>query len=177
MATLSRAAGTPAEGAETTCGLGGPADRSDYLSALNDRLEHPAPTRTMQCTGEEIVHSRWKHRGRVNPLVVGSNPTGPIVHPCSLRSTTPCARRAAGNTPAGLYLPRERPELHYFGEVTCGRALLGAGPVDCRKVSVDGSMCSVLSAGSPRKVRSNSSAASPAISEMGCRIVVSAGHT
>jgi hypothetical protein len=27
--------------------------------------------------GEEIVHSRWKHRGRVNPLVVGSNPTGP----------------------------------------------------------------------------------------------------
>src|SRR6185312_5454101 len=28
--------------------------------------------------GEEIVHSRRKRRGRVNPLVVGSNPTGPI---------------------------------------------------------------------------------------------------
>jgi len=78
MATLSRAAGTPAEGAETTCGL---ADRplwSDYLSALNNRLEHPAPSRTLQCAGEEIVHSRRKRRGRVNPLVVGSNPTGPI---------------------------------------------------------------------------------------------------
>ena len=55
-----------------------PAEQSDYLSALNNRLEHPAPSRTLQCTGEEIVHSRWKHRGRVNPLVVGSNPTGPI---------------------------------------------------------------------------------------------------
>src|SRR5581483_4735612 len=29
------------------------------------------------CTGEEIVHSRGKRRDRVNPLVVGSNPTGP----------------------------------------------------------------------------------------------------
>jgi hypothetical protein len=28
-------------------------------------------------TGEEIVHSRRKRRGKVNPLVVGSNPTGP----------------------------------------------------------------------------------------------------
>jgi hypothetical protein len=27
--------------------------------------------------GDEIVHSRWKHRGRVNPLVLGSNPSGP----------------------------------------------------------------------------------------------------
>ena len=29
------------------------------------------------CTGEEIVHSHGKPRGEVNPLVVGSNPTGP----------------------------------------------------------------------------------------------------
>ena len=51
----------------------------DYLrarSALNNRQEHPAPTRT-KCAGEEIVHSRRKRRGKVNPLVVGSNPTGP----------------------------------------------------------------------------------------------------
>ena len=41
-------------------------------------FEYPAPTCTSVCTGEEIVHSRWKHRGQVNPLVVGSNPTGPI---------------------------------------------------------------------------------------------------
>jgi hypothetical protein len=38
----------------------------DYLrarSALNNRQEHPAPTRT-QCAGEEIVHSRRKRRGK-----------------------------------------------------------------------------------------------------------------
>ena len=29
-------------------------------------------------TGEEIVHSRRKRRARVNPLVLGSNPSGPI---------------------------------------------------------------------------------------------------
>src|SRR5579863_5196739 len=40
-------------------------------------VEHPAPTRMALCTGEEIVHSRRKRRGQVNPLVVGSNPTGP----------------------------------------------------------------------------------------------------
>jgi hypothetical protein len=38
-------------------------------------IPHP-PART-PCAGEEIVHSRRKLRGRVNPLVVGSNPTGP----------------------------------------------------------------------------------------------------
>jgi len=36
--------------------------------------------------GEEIVHSRGKRRGRVNPLVVGSNPTGPIAPDMSFRS-------------------------------------------------------------------------------------------
>jgi hypothetical protein len=60
---------------------GRPTDGPDYLSALNNRLEHPAPSRTLQCAGEEIVHSRRKRRGRVNPLVVGSNPTGPIAPP------------------------------------------------------------------------------------------------
>ena len=47
----------------------------DYLSAsvaLNDRQERPAPHR-----GEEIVHSLRKRRGRVNPLVLGSSPSGP----------------------------------------------------------------------------------------------------
>src|ERR1700684_3283872 len=50
----------------------------DYLSAsvaLNDRLERPAPHR-----GEEIVHSLRKRRGRVNPLVLGSSPSGPTNH-------------------------------------------------------------------------------------------------
>src|SRR5690349_2793586 len=60
---------------------GRPTDGSDYSSALNNRLEHPAPSRTLLCAGEEIVHSRRKRRGRVNPLVVGSNPTGPTFNP------------------------------------------------------------------------------------------------
>jgi len=30
--------------------------------------------------GEEIVHSWRKRRGSVNPLVVGSNPTGPTTY-------------------------------------------------------------------------------------------------
>jgi hypothetical protein len=49
----------------------------DYLSAgvaLNDRLERPAPF-----MGEEIVHSHRKRRGRVNPLVLGSSPSGPTI--------------------------------------------------------------------------------------------------
>src|SRR5271170_1440289 len=49
----------------------------DYLSAsvaLNDRLERPAPS-----MGEEIVHSHRKRRGPVNPLVLGSSPSGPTI--------------------------------------------------------------------------------------------------
>ena len=37
----------------------------------------PQIERRAPFAGEEIVHSRRKRRGRVNPLVVGSNPTGP----------------------------------------------------------------------------------------------------
>src|SRR6185437_6481051 len=54
--------------------------RLDARDALHDR--HRA-SRTLPhsfnraCAGEEIVHSRLKRRGEVNPLVVGSNPTGP----------------------------------------------------------------------------------------------------
>ena len=70
-------------------------------SALNDRLEHPAPTRTVTCAGEEIVHSRRKRRGKVNPLVVGSNPTGPIEQ---TRSSRP-----AGPTPPGTFVARHLP--------------------------------------------------------------------
>ena len=50
----------------------------ERFSALNDRLERPAPLR-----GEEIVHSLWKRRGRVNPLVLGSSPSGPTNSRCS----------------------------------------------------------------------------------------------
>src|ERR1700683_1972875 len=52
----------------------------DYLSAgvaLNNRLERPAPTILRGAAGEEIVHSHRKRRGRVNPLVLGSSPSGP----------------------------------------------------------------------------------------------------
>ena len=30
--------------------------------------------------GDEIVHSCWKQRGRVNPLVLGSSPSGPTIY-------------------------------------------------------------------------------------------------
>ena len=53
----------------------------DYLSAavaLNNRLERPAPHR-----GEEIVHSLRKRRGKVNPLVLGSSPSGPTNLRCA----------------------------------------------------------------------------------------------
>ena len=46
--------------------------------ALNNRLERPAPL-----WGEEIVHSLRKRRGRVNPLVLGSSPSGPTNLRCS----------------------------------------------------------------------------------------------
>src|SRR5713101_7486600 len=54
----------------------------DYLSAsvaLNDRLERPAPPFLRRLGGEEIVHSHRKRRGRVNPLVLGSSPSGPTI--------------------------------------------------------------------------------------------------
>jgi hypothetical protein len=46
--------------------------------ALNNRLERPAPL-----WGEEIVHSLRKRWGRVNPLVLGSSPSGPTNLRCS----------------------------------------------------------------------------------------------
>ena len=52
-------------------------------SALDDRLERPAPnavarrSRAVAAKGGEIVRARWKHRGHVNPLVPGSSPGGP----------------------------------------------------------------------------------------------------
>jgi len=52
----------------------------DYLRArapLMTGWSIPHPHARRACAGEEIVHSRWKRRGEVNPLVVGSNPTGP----------------------------------------------------------------------------------------------------
>ena len=55
----------------------------DYLralSALDNRLRASRTHTHHWCTGEEIVHSRRKRRGQVNPLVVGSNPTGPTVY-------------------------------------------------------------------------------------------------
>src|SRR5690349_10195689 len=54
----------------------------DYLRArvplmTGWSIPHPHARRATTCAGEEIVHSRRKLRGTVNPLVVGSNPTGP----------------------------------------------------------------------------------------------------
>lgn len=48
-------------------------------SALNHRLEHPAPDQHAE--GDEIVHARAKALGNVNPLVPGSNPGGPTTTP------------------------------------------------------------------------------------------------
>ena len=47
-----------------------------------ESVPHPngAP-QTRPSEGEEIVHSRGKPRGRVNPLVLGSNPSGPTTFP------------------------------------------------------------------------------------------------
>ena len=39
-------------------------------------VPHPHGT---TATGEEIVRARRKRRGHVNPLVLGSNPSGPIM--------------------------------------------------------------------------------------------------
>jgi uncharacterized protein len=60
-------------------------------SALNDRLERPAPHE-----GEEIVHSHRKRRGRVNPLVLGSSPSGPTNSRCYVISK---ARLALSDAP------------------------------------------------------------------------------
>ena len=51
------------------------------FSVLNHRLERPAPERSdfriLGIEGDEIVHSGWKQRDTVNPLVPGSSPGGP----------------------------------------------------------------------------------------------------
>ena len=47
------------------------------FSVLNDRLERPAPSRRDKRAGEEIVHAERKRSDNVNPLVLGSNPSGP----------------------------------------------------------------------------------------------------
>src|ERR1700688_755413 len=54
----------------------------DYLGArvplmTGMSIPHPHAWAVGFGTGEEIVHSWRKRRGSVNPLVVGSNPTGP----------------------------------------------------------------------------------------------------
>ena len=50
----------------------------DYLRAAVPLMtvQRPAPDRH-EAEGEEIVHARRKLRGNVNPLVLGSNPSGP----------------------------------------------------------------------------------------------------
>ena len=47
----------------------------ENFSVLNDRLERPAPNNLVE--GDEIVRSVQKWMESVNPLVVGSSPTGP----------------------------------------------------------------------------------------------------
>src|SRR5450631_1466163 len=64
----------------------------DYLSAtvaLNDRLERPAPPILRRLGGEEIVRYLRKRRDTVNPLVLGSSPSGPTT------SALPTGRAAA----------------------------------------------------------------------------------
>ena len=58
----------------------------------------PHPNACAACAGEEIVHSRWKHRGKVNPLVVGSNPTGPTKSTRHEHGAQPRAARAGART-------------------------------------------------------------------------------
>jgi len=50
--------------------------------------------RRILSAGEEIVHSRRKRRGRVNPLVVGSNPTGPKLERVEIQALHGAAPRA-----------------------------------------------------------------------------------
>jgi len=74
----------------------------DYLSAsvaLNDRLERPAPHR-----GEEIVHSLRKRWGNVNPLVLGSSPSGPKFHNTRARAAPRWLRPYAGTTRCDYFL-------------------------------------------------------------------------
>ena len=71
-AILSQAGGAPPEGAETTWGL-------PQASALDDRLERPAPDRRASGEGEEIVRAGGKLPGYANPLVPGSSPGGPTI--------------------------------------------------------------------------------------------------
>jgi hypothetical protein len=59
----------------------------------------------------------------------------------------------------------------------CRRERLGAGPVDCRNNNEEAITCLEWSAGSPPNALNSNAAASAAMSWMGWRMVVNAGHT
>jgi hypothetical protein len=81
MAILSQAGSELSEGAETTWEL---LVTSHRRMLLITGIERPAPHRMIAFAGEEIVRSLWKHRGKVNLLVAGSNPAGPTISPRKL---------------------------------------------------------------------------------------------
>lgn len=66
--------------------------------------------------GEEIVHSWRKRRGSVNPLVVGSNPTGP-------KSFRRFSRKASHLIPASARVDLSAPQ----GQQATGRGRESAG--------------------------------------------------
>src|ERR1700736_4069117 len=78
----------------------------DYLGArvplmTGMSIPHPHAWALGLGTGEEIVHSWRKRRGTVNPLVVGSNPTGPTTLP----QTSAVIRLSAQTARRGLLCP------------------------------------------------------------------------
>src|SRR5260370_42311173 len=75
----------------------------------------PHPHALGSCTshgsgaGEEIVHSWRKRRGSVNPLVVGSNPTGPTTFRVSVPGTS--VRVSIKRRSSHFMVSTERPTL------------------------------------------------------------------
>ena len=83
----------------------------DYLrasSALDDRQERPAPSRPIGAAGEEIVRACRKRRDHANPLVLGSNPSGPTIS----RHRAGCRRRRGEIATTGLTCRKCRLRRH-----------------------------------------------------------------
>jgi hypothetical protein len=114
----------------------------DYLRArapLITGWSVPHPHARARCAGEEIVHSRWKRRGKVNPLVVGSNPTGPNStsgeHFFFTRVSGVQANRVLGSNWGGVQMESSRRPLSLALAPTVtpdgGLGSLGSGQMAC----------------------------------------------
>jgi hypothetical protein len=103
-------------------GVAGSGRKSE--APLMTGIEPPAPSRAPPAAraGEEIVHSRWKHRGAVNPLVVGSNPTGPIFKPTSAAPATPGQCHRLDRTPSVAHRTQRRSRPTYRPSALLKRA-------------------------------------------------------